>query len=96
MFINGNLPDQVSVLSYKYIYYELTQNSSIIHTALFCWCIHISYLLFWQERGYVEFKASMGKQLAFCKPGEEDAAREEEKEMTWAKFVTPDSPLKTI
>jgi len=38
----------------------------------------------------------MGKQLAFCKPGEEDAAREEEKEMTWAKFVTPDSPLKTI
>ncbi len=61
-----------------------------------CFLLVYSYLLFRQERGYVEFKASMGKQLAFCEPHKEKAAREEEEVITYHKFVTPDCTLKKI
>ncbi|CAE7776494.1 unnamed protein product [Symbiodinium sp. CCMP2592] len=40
-----------------------------------------------KDQGFLEFRASMGKQMKFCKPGRETAARAEESRSTYVEFV---------
>ncbi|CAJ1396886.1 unnamed protein product [Effrenium voratum] len=49
--------------------------------------IHERAVKLLQEKGYLQFKASMGKQVAFCKKGDMEPARAEEFEKTYSKFV---------
>ncbi|OLQ09551.1 hypothetical protein AK812_SmicGene6843 [Symbiodinium microadriaticum] len=49
--------------------------------------IHAAAMKLLKDQGFKEFQASMGKQMKFCKPGREVAAKADESRSTYHEFV---------